>query len=804
MILEGLLTILQSLVGWLFLVIFQMLLRIVDILERFFDVFAGTAPVYYKGKENYLFDLFLSNQAITNLFWAMAIIAIVISFGFCIVAVARKVTDVSGTSKHTIGQIMSNFIRSLLVILLLNLCVTAAFKVTSVIFDRINYSLEHAESMRDEQEKTYTEEEFATMVRILATMGNYAANPSAESRYNVNACFNAIRGELITLYEAGCFNYDFPVVQTGKHTWQSALAQVAKSADLNEDLQLDTYYPTVQDAVTLCFNELKTNSTFKPQETAVRGTTITEKLTTAMMIFLVSSMGAEENEQFINGGFDDALRRSYINGEKDYLSFDDVFEDFAITQINYLIGIIAALACILFLAKIILMFIVRMLNLILLYVVSPLFASSMSLDEGSRFQNWTQSFVMQLLSAYASVVMMRIYLLVVPIVVNSDLKFFEPGTYASHLTIYGQLLFVLAGAWAVYKANGLIAGALTGNAAGAVQEADSALGHMVSWAIGTDRLWSELGRRRMNKDRAKSHARGQFDKSLRPEGAVNESAQAMKDLKEAITESRDNKRSTESDKHSGGSDKHYSRDDSSIDTSGTSGLDQMRKDFRIDKDPGASKGFNDAENINSVRAGSHLDSMRSSMGLDNPYAPESFNLDELPDLGKQTGAPKGNTVDNGSGTKGTTNITGTNSTTGTGRRSNTRTSTAGSQTGGGRKRRASVYTNTFSPKPPAASVQTNPTTTVNTTGTTTAPVTGTVNTGNVDTRGNVGMTENTGRDGRRGTDGINGRDSINNTTQEAANLTRDRGLNNQNTTVANNPADMKANLKSKLSERQNQ
>ena len=798
MILEGLLTILQSFFGWLFLIIFQMLLRIVDILERFFDVFAGTAPVYYKGKENYLFDLFLSNQAITNLFWAMAIIAIVISFGFCIVAVARKVTDVSGTSKHTIGQIMSNFIRSLLVILLLNLCVTAAFKVTSVIFDRINYSLEHTGTMRDEQEKTYTEEEFATMVRILATMGNYAANPSAESRYNVNACFNAIRGEMITLYESGCFNYDFPVVQTGKHTWQSALAQVAKSANLNEDLQLDTYYPTVQDAVTLCFNELKTNSTFKPQETAVRGTTITEKMTTAMMIFLVSSMGAEENEQFINGGFDDALRRSYINGEKDFLSFGDVYEDFAITQINYLIGIIAALACILFLAKVILMFIVRMLNLILLYVVSPLFASSMSLDEGSRFQNWTQSFVMQLLAAYAGVVMMRIYLLVVPIVVNSDLKFFEPGTYASHLTIYGQLLFVLAGAWAVSRATNLISGALTGHAAGALQESDSAFGHMVSWAVGTDRLWSELGRRRMNRDRAKSHARGQYDKSLRPEGAVNENAQAMKELKEAITESRDNKRS-------GGSDKQYSRDDSSIDTSGTSGLDKMRKDFRIDKETGGSKGFNEAENIDSIRAASHLDSMRSSMGLDNPNAPANFDLDSLPDLGKQTGAPKGNTVDNGSGTKGTTNITGTNSTAGTSRRSNARTSsTAGSQTGGGRRRRASVYTNTFSPKPPTTSVQTNPTGTVNTTGTTTAPVTGTVNTGNVDTRGTVDKTGNIGRDGKRGTDGINGRDSINNTNQAAPNLTRDRGLNNQNTTGVNNPADMKANLKARLNERNNQ
>jgi hypothetical protein len=446
------------------------------------------------------------------------------------------------------------------------------------------------------------------------------------------------------------------VVQTGKHTWQSALAQVAKCANLKEDLQLDTYYPTVQEAIILCFDELKTNSTFKPQETAVRGSSLTEKLTTAMMIFFASSMGSEENEQFKNGGFDDALRRSYINGEKDFLSFSDVNEDFAITEINYLVGLLVALACILFLAKIVLIFIVRMLNIMLLYVVSPLFASSMYLDEGSRFQNWTQSFDMQLLSAYASVVMMRIYLLVVPIVVNTKLEFFEPGTFANNYTIYGQLIFVLAGAWAVYKANGLIAGALTGNAAGAVQEADSALGHMVSWAIGTDRLWSELGRRRMNKDRAKSHARGQFDKSLRPEGAVDESAEAMKELKEAITDSRDNDRLANSDKE-------QFRDDTSISSAANSSLDKLRGKYKIDKDAGASPGYKEAESMENLRVSDSLNRLRGDMGLDDPNAPVSFNLDELPDLGSSRGSRVTNSTRSTAGTRRTAGST-TGSTTG--------------------------------------------------------------------------------------------------------------------------------------------
>ena len=751
MILEGLMTILQGLVGWLFLIILQMLLRIVDILERFFDIFAGTAPVYYDGEKSYLFDLFFSNKAITNIFWAMAIIAIIISFGFCIVAVARKVTDVSGTSKHTLGQIISNFIRSLIVILLLNLCITAAIKVTTVIFDRINYSLEHAESLQDEQERRYTDEEFATMVRILATMGNYAANPSAESRYNVNACFNAIRGELTTLYQAGCFNYDFPVVQTGKHTWQSALAQVAKCANLNEDLQLDTYYPTVQEAIILCFDELKTNSTFKPQETAVRGSGLTEKLTTAMMIFFASSMGSEENEQFLNGGFDDALRRSYINGEKDFLSFSDVNEDFAITEINYLVGLIVALACILFLGKVVLLFIVRMLNIMMLYVVSPLFASSMSLDEGSRFQNWTQSFVMQLLSAYASVVMMRIYLLVVPIVVNTKLEFFEPGTFANNYTIYGQLIFVLAGAWAVYKANSLISGALTGYAASAAQEADSAMGNVMNSLIGPGALVRELTRARRNKDRAKSHQKGQ-----------EKADEAKQQKKNTINTSRD---------------RRSSRDDSGMSQSDQASLEKMRQKYGMEKVEDNSK--KQSKDVASTSSSS-LSKMRESMGFDNPNSPDTFNIDSLPDLGK---------MNKKSPTLNTTGPTTTSTPTST----STSTSTSTPITNGGPG-------GTINPAVPGGN-----NTGINNTGTENVINTANLNRDNsrktpvnpVPTTNTTSVTQ--GSRGSQGSQGIQGDTGSNGLS--APDLGRTRSSSVPRTGRAQSSADMKARLKAKTTER---
>ena len=633
MILEGLLDILQALFGWLFLVILQMLLRIVDILEKFFDVFAGTEPVYYKGEPHYLFNLFFSNRAITNLFWAMAIIAIVLSFGFCIVAVARKVTDVSGTSKHTLGQIMSNFIRSLVVILLLNVCIIAAINVTAVVFDRINYSLENSEGLKSDRERVYTDEEFATMVRIMATVGNYAANPSAESRYNVNACFNAIRGEVLTLFNAGCFDYDFPVVRTGKHTWQSALAQVAKSANLEEDLQLDTYYSTVQDAITLCFDQLKTNINFKPQQTAVTADGLLANMSTAKLIFLTSSMGAEENKQFRNGSFDDALRKSYLNNEKDFLSFEYVDNDFAITRINYVVGIIAAYAMILFLAKIILVFIARIMNVLMLYVVSPLFASSMTLDEGSRFQNWVQSFVMQLVAAYASVVMMRVYLIILPIILSSDFQFFAPGSALNNYSIYGQLLVVLAGSWAVSRATVLISGALTGNAASAVQDADSSFGNMVSWAVGTDRLYKEFARLRQNRDRAKSYAKGRYDKALRPKGAEDESAKAIKELKDVISGGREGNRNNLT------ADKNPFRDDTAIGKNAENSKQKLQKEVGFDPKVGQkAKKESSLSDDTGTNGSSSLDKMREEMGLQ----PDTFNLDNLPDLGK-VGSKSGNT-----------------------------------------------------------------------------------------------------------------------------------------------------------------
>ena len=164
----------KLLFDWVFVLLYRMLqgfLYLVNFIEKFFDIFAGTAKIFYKGNADFLINVFFGHDAVTNAFWAMALIAIVMAFGFCIVQMARKATDISGAVKQSVGQILSNFFRCLLIIVMLNACTVAVINISNVLLDRINYALENASILdQTEMDKTFSEQEYATMTKVLATV----------------------------------------------------------------------------------------------------------------------------------------------------------------------------------------------------------------------------------------------------------------------------------------------------------------------------------------------------------------------------------------------------------------------------------------------------------------------------------------------------------------------------------------------------------------------------------------------------------------------------------------------------------
>ena len=473
----------KLLFDWVFVLLcrlMQGLLKLVNFIESFFDIFAGTAKVMYKGSGDFLINIFFGHDAVTNAFWAMALIAIVMAFAFCIVGMARKAADVTDSVKQTTGQIFSSFIRCLVIILLINAISVAAVNISNVLLDRINFALENAAILdRDDQEKHFSDQEYAAMARVLATVANYSVNPSADSRYNINSCFNAVRNDLLALHVNGFFDYDYGMDANGHHTWQSALALLATSADLTADLKLDTYYSDVAYAVQTVSQEISTYSGFAPVETARVSTD--GVISTDVLIFLIAGMEAAQNGMYNNGRYDDALRRGYVTGEKNYMNLNQVRRDFDIWEMDYLVAYIASIVFILIMAICIFTFIVRMFNLLLLYLVAPLFASSMPIDDGGKWQSWTQAFVIQLFSGFGSVIAMRLYLIIIPVALSSDLVYFPgEGVWFAILNRMAQLLMVLGGAWAVLQSSGVITGILAGNPGMAAIQQEGRIGGMVT------------------------------------------------------------------------------------------------------------------------------------------------------------------------------------------------------------------------------------------------------------------------------------------------------------------------------------
>ena len=456
----------ETLFDWLYTLLYGLLeglLRLVKLIESFFDIFAGTAKVTYKGSSQFLINVFFSNSAITNAFWGMTLIAMVLAFMFCIYGVAKNATDVTGSVKQTVGQVMSNFFRSMLTLVMLNAMLVAGMNIGTTLLDRINYVMVNASILhQDDGDREFTDEEYATMARVLATVGNYSINPSSTSRYNINSCFNAIRGDLYALDSAGIFEYDY---DEDSYCWQSALALLANSADLTKELSLDTYNSEVAKAYETVVYQLTYNPDFKPVQSApsFMSAASGDSLHTDVLVFLITTMEAANNSKYNGGEIYDSLRSGYLNGTKSYTDMDQVRKDFDIWEIDYVVGYIVCIVFILIMAICIFTLIVRIFNLMLLYVIAPLFVSSMPLDEGQKFQNWIQSFIIQMCSGMGMVVSMRLYLIMIPVIISSDLVFFSgSGVWYSFLNMMARVLMILGGAWAVLKSSSLVAGILTG------------------------------------------------------------------------------------------------------------------------------------------------------------------------------------------------------------------------------------------------------------------------------------------------------------------------------------------------------
>ena len=164
------------------------------------------------------------------------------------------------------------------------------------------------------------------------------------------------------------------------------------------------------------------------------------------------------------------IERMFITGGLDYNNLSEVKDYYNLGDMNFFVGIAGGLVILIMFVISAIMFVQRIFDIILLYIISPASVATIPLDDGGRFKIWREMLISKILGAYGIILSMNIFFLIVPQIAN--IAFFGDAFKDGVI----QLLFVLGGAFAITKAN-MVISQLTGSNAGA-QEAQQMLGNI--------------------------------------------------------------------------------------------------------------------------------------------------------------------------------------------------------------------------------------------------------------------------------------------------------------------------------------
>ncbi len=442
----------------------KLLCELLDLLYNMFEVFAGVSQVRYAGKDTFLFDVFFQNATINYVFWGMALISIALLFLFSILAVIRKTLDTDEKVKNSLGTILTDTFKAFITIISLTAAITMVMSTTNVLMTSVDQVFVKAKSVEEMSEVYFEEEDYATMFRVLNTIGNYSLNSTYSNTYNLNSCFNDIRGDLQILEKKRIFEVTY---QSDKFpvSWQKSLRQLSMTADLYTEQPLDEYNEAISQSLLDIIDLIKTNPSFKPLASPYveRSTEGDQAATLGRTIMLTASYHAALNSRYNRDqSVTDPLRSAYYYGYKDIYDLGDVEEDFSIGIMHW--NHLIAIAAVLYLGKtfgvILFNCVARIFNIMLLYIMGPPFVAVMPFDGGEKFKQWITAFVIQCFGIFGTVISVRLMIMFIPLVLGSQLTMFADPL----MDIMAKIIIVVGAGFTCEKAGEMINGILANNA----------------------------------------------------------------------------------------------------------------------------------------------------------------------------------------------------------------------------------------------------------------------------------------------------------------------------------------------------
>lgn len=202
-------------------------------------------------------------------------------------------------------------------------------------------------------------------------------------------------------------------------------------------------------------------------------------------LFVISSMNAAKEtalnmsgSRALEVGPLDPIRKDFYQttGGSSYTDMSAVDAKFNFAKFDFLLGYGMAIFVLIIMLICMVIFIQRIFDLILLYVVSPLFVSTIPLDDGEKFSKWRELFIGKCFTGYGMVLNMRLYLMVAPVVMGGSLRF----STSPETNFLAKALFLIGGVWAVYKSGTMITRIISQEAA--MSERETAMTAMHSYA----------------------------------------------------------------------------------------------------------------------------------------------------------------------------------------------------------------------------------------------------------------------------------------------------------------------------------
>lgn len=145
-------------------------------------------------------------------------------------------------------------------------------------------------------------------------------------------------------------------------------------------------------------------------------------------------------------------------GQISLISHYDVGQFYNLYQINYLMLIIVGVFMISALLSLAYGMVRRMLLILMMFVVSPALCAMYPLDEGNATNAYKKKFVEQVLSAYAAVAGMNIFMSLLPLIEKISLTRTSAVGTTGDLDLIVQILILVSGLYVVKEFIGIIAG----------------------------------------------------------------------------------------------------------------------------------------------------------------------------------------------------------------------------------------------------------------------------------------------------------------------------------------------------------